>query len=187
MWLHVHDARPQVVFVSAVVPAARRTEKDRAVRRRQRAVAAAMVRAGLHVRRHLSEDGSQRFLCVSAREVRLPLPLPLTLPLPLALALTPALALCLSLLATPPLSLTRPNPIPNQARLLLEAERVQMEMRLGAEWRCPPLRRKRGRWEVPESYDPDGGDEEDERHVAAYADFSLDAIERFEPFVEHEF
>jgi len=130
-----------VVFVSAVVPAARRTEKDRAVRRRQRAVAAAMVRAGLHVRRHLSEDGSQRFLCVSARE----------------------------------------------ARLLLEAERVQMEMRLGAEWRCPPLRRKRGRWEVPESYDPDGGDEEDERHVAAYADFSLDAIERFEPFVEHEF
>ena len=108
MWLHVHDARPQVVFVSAVVPAARRSEKDRAVRRRQRAVAAAMVRAGLHVRRHLSEDGSQRFLCVSARE----------------------------------------------ARLLLEAERVQMEMRLGAEWRCPPLRRKRGRWEVPESYEP---------------------------------
>ena len=41
------------------------------------------------MRRHLSEDGSQRFLCVSARE----------------------------------------------ARLLLEAERTQMEMRLGADWR----------------------------------------------------
>ena len=57
MWQHVHDARPQVVFVSVVVPAARRSERERAVRRRQRAVAAAMVRAGLHVRRHLGEDG----------------------------------------------------------------------------------------------------------------------------------
>ena len=46
------------------VPAARRSEKERAVRRRQRAVAAAMIRAGLHVRRHLSEHGT--FLLCSA-------------------------------------------------------------------------------------------------------------------------
>ena len=45
------------------------------------------------------------------------------------------------------------------------------QVRLGAEWRSPPLRRKRGRWEVPESYDA-GGDADDDRHAAPCAECS---------------
>ena len=138
-WLHVHDARPQVVFVAPEVPPAMRTDRDRVAMARQRAVAAAMRQAGLHLRRHLSEDGKHRYLCVSARE----------------------------------------------ARLLLEASRLGMEMRLGVEWRSPPLRKRRGEWQFSPDYDAES--EGDARHVAAYSDFKLDQIERFEPFVDNEF
>lgn len=135
-YVHVHDVRPQVVFVSRVhnlqeASAEKSARFERALRTRYD-VCAAMRQAGLHLRTHLSKDGTRQFVCVSASE----------------------------------------------ARLLREAERVGMEMRLGPEYRTPPLRKKRGVWQ----FEPDYQQPSDTRHCAAYADFSLRDIDRFEPF-----